>query len=198
MGNLSDLQRGNTVGAGLAGASVITTATLLRVSRAAVFKVMMAYTNHGRTSSAKRNSGWKPKLSKRDCHTLKRNVSKNHKTTASKVTAQLNTHLEDHASTKTVWQEIHRSNIYGTVATATPLITENKDKRWWDDPKNRTYDDWKWSDESSFMTFLTSGGIEVWRICKEANKFWMPGSNCETLRWICEDFDINILVFCWS
>ena len=33
------------------------TATLLGVSSAAVSKVMMAYINHGKTSSAKRNSG---------------------------------------------------------------------------------------------------------------------------------------------
>jgi len=26
----------------------------------------------------------------------------------------------------------------------------------------------------------------------------MPGSNCETWRWICYNLDSNILVFCWS
>jgi len=55
----------------------------------------MTYTNHGRTSSAKRNSGRIPKLSERDCHTLKRVVSVNHRSTAGKVTAELNIHLED-------------------------------------------------------------------------------------------------------
>jgi len=49
-------------------------ATLVGISRAAVSKVMMAYTNHRETSSAKRNSGQKPKLSERDCCTLKRTV----------------------------------------------------------------------------------------------------------------------------
>jgi predicted transcriptional regulator len=57
MGDLSDFQRGQLVVACLAGASVIKTATLLGVSRAAVSKVMMAYTNNGMTSSAKRISG---------------------------------------------------------------------------------------------------------------------------------------------
>jgi hypothetical protein len=57
---------------------------------------MMAYTNHGRTSTAKRIRGRKPKLSKMDRCTLKRIVSINYRTTAAKVTAELNIHLEDH------------------------------------------------------------------------------------------------------
>ena len=48
MGDLSDFQRGQIVGAHLAGASVPKMATLLGVSRAAVSKVMMAYTNRGK------------------------------------------------------------------------------------------------------------------------------------------------------
>jgi len=55
--DLSDFQRGQIVGACLAGASLTKTATLLGVSSAAVSKVMMAYINHGKTSSAKRDSG---------------------------------------------------------------------------------------------------------------------------------------------
>jgi transposase len=57
MGDLSDLERGWIVGARLAGASVTKAATLVGVSRATVSKVMSAYTNHGKTTSAKRNSG---------------------------------------------------------------------------------------------------------------------------------------------
>jgi len=94
MGDLSDFQRGQIVGACVAGASVTKTATLLGVSRAAVYKVMTTYTHHGRTSSAKRNSGQKPKLNERDCRTLKRIVSINHRSTAAKVTAELNVHLD--------------------------------------------------------------------------------------------------------
>ena len=77
MGDLSDFQRGQMVGVHSTGASVTKTATLLGVCRAAVSKVMMACTNHGKTTSAKRNSDQKPKLSKRDHHTLNRIVSKN-------------------------------------------------------------------------------------------------------------------------
>ena len=57
MGDLSDFQRGQIVGACLAGAYLTKTATLVGVSSAAVSKVMMAYINHGKTSSAKRDSG---------------------------------------------------------------------------------------------------------------------------------------------
>jgi len=58
--------------------------TLLGVSKAALSKVMMAYTNHGKSC------------------TLKRVVSKNHKNTAVDLRVELNIHLEDPVSTKTV------------------------------------------------------------------------------------------------
>ena len=83
------------MGAHLAEAYVTKIATLLGVSRAAVSKVMTTYTNLGRTISAKRNSGRKPKLSERDCHTLKRIVPINYRSTAAKGTAELNTDLGD-------------------------------------------------------------------------------------------------------
>ena len=90
MGDLSDFQRGKIVGAHLAGAYVTETSTLLGVSRAAVSRVMMTYTNHGRTSSANRNSGRRPKKSERDRRTLKGTVSINHRTAAAQGTATLN------------------------------------------------------------------------------------------------------------
>jgi transposase len=128
MGDLSDFQRGRFVGAHLAGASLIKTARFLDVSRAAVSKVT-AYTDHGETSSAKRNSGRKPKLSERDCLTLKTIVSKNYRIAAAKLTAELNIHHEDPVSMKTVRRELHKSNIHGTAAIAKDLITENNAKR---------------------------------------------------------------------
>ena len=101
MGDLSDFQRGQIVGAHLAGAYVTETSTLLGVSRAAVSRVMTTYTNHGRTSSANRNSGQEPKLNEMDHRTLKRIVSINHRSTTAEVTADINIHLET-VSTKTV------------------------------------------------------------------------------------------------
>jgi len=56
MGNLSHFQRGQIVGVHLAGVSVTRTGTLLGVTRAAVSKVMTAYTNHGKMSTAMRNN----------------------------------------------------------------------------------------------------------------------------------------------
>jgi len=131
MGDLSDFQSGQIVGARLAGASVTETATLLGVSRAAVSKVMTTYTNHGRTSSAKRNSGRKPKLSERDRHTLKRIVSINYTSTAAKVTAELHIHLEDrfHKNSLMRASQIQHSNIHGSVAIAKPMITEDSTTR---------------------------------------------------------------------
>jgi transposase len=68
MGDLSDFERGQIVGARLAGASMTKTATSLDVSRATVSKVMLAYTNHGKTTSAKMNSGRKSTLTERVIH----------------------------------------------------------------------------------------------------------------------------------
>jgi transposase len=70
-------------------------ATLLGVSRATIPKGMMAYTDHGETSSAERNSGRQPKQSEGDRCTLQRIVSKIHRTAAANVTAELNIHMED-------------------------------------------------------------------------------------------------------
>jgi len=59
---------------------------------------------------------------------LKRVVSKNHTTAAAKLTAKLNIQLVDHVSTKTVQQQLHKSNIYSRAAIAKPPITENNAK----------------------------------------------------------------------
>jgi hypothetical protein len=108
-----------------------------------------AYTNHGKTSSARRNSDWKPKLSERDRHTLKRIVAKNQ-----------NYHSKgDSRNWYSTWRpcfhkkkkncpiRAHKSNVHGGAAIFKTLITENSTKRWkiWcDDHKARTSDNWKY------------------------------------------------------
>lgn len=91
-------QRGQIIGARLAGASVTKMSELLNVSWAVVSMVMTAYTKQSKTSSAKSNSERKPKLTERDRQALKQNVAKN-KTTAAKVTSELITHLTNTIST---------------------------------------------------------------------------------------------------
>jgi transposase len=92
---LSDFEREQIVGARLAVASVTKTTTVSGVSRATVYKVMSAYTNHGKTTSAEWNSGRKSTLTEKYRCTLRWTVSKNHRTTAAQLRAELNIHLED-------------------------------------------------------------------------------------------------------
>jgi hypothetical protein len=56
MGDLCDFEKGQIVGARLDGASMTKTVTLLSVLRATFSKVMLAYRNHRKTISVKRNS----------------------------------------------------------------------------------------------------------------------------------------------
>jgi hypothetical protein len=53
---------------------VIKTVTLLSVQRATVSKVKSTYANHGRTTSAERNSERKSTLTERDRRALRRIV----------------------------------------------------------------------------------------------------------------------------
>jgi transposase len=102
-GRLVRFERGQIVDACLVGAFVTKTAPLLGASRATVSEVMSAYTSHGKTTSAKRNSGRKSTLTERDRRTLRRILSKRHRTTVPHdTTADLNIYLEDPVSTKKV------------------------------------------------------------------------------------------------
>jgi transposase len=100
MGDLSGFEREQIVVAHLAEASVIRTVPLLDVSRATISKVMSTYTNHGKTTSGKRNSERKSALTERDHHVLRWIISKNQRTSAAQVTAELNIHLGDPVSTE--------------------------------------------------------------------------------------------------
>jgi hypothetical protein len=62
------------------------------------------------------------------------------------VTADLNIHLEDPVSTKTVRHKLHKFNIHDQAAIAKPLITESSAqmrKRWCHDHKTWTSDNQK-------------------------------------------------------
>jgi hypothetical protein len=59
MGDLSDSEGRQIVGAHVAGVSVTKTVTLLSAEYATVSEVMSAYMNHGKTTSTKRKSGRK-------------------------------------------------------------------------------------------------------------------------------------------
>jgi hypothetical protein len=56
---LSNFERRQIVVAHLDGTSVTETTTLLDIPRAKLSKVILAYTNQGKTTSAKRNTGRK-------------------------------------------------------------------------------------------------------------------------------------------
>jgi hypothetical protein len=71
MGDLSNFERGQIVGARL---SVAKTDILSGASRATISKVRSVYTNHGKTIPAKRKSGRKSTLAERDRRTLRRIV----------------------------------------------------------------------------------------------------------------------------
>jgi hypothetical protein len=152
----------------------------------------------------KRNSGQKSTLTERDHLTLRRIVSKNH-TTAAQVTAELNIHLENPVSTKTVQCELHKSNIHSRAATAKTLIIKSNAqmcKQWCHDHKTLTSDNQTtgnacmiWSGDLSFTLFPTSGRVYIWRRAKEAYNpdAWLA-FNSETWGRFCDGLGGNIML----
>ena len=70
---------------------------------------MTAFKKEGKVSSLKINSGKKQKLSDRDRWTLTWIVRTDHKNTTPKITAELNDHLTNPVSLKTVRREWYKA-----------------------------------------------------------------------------------------
>jgi hypothetical protein len=177
MEDLSDFERGQIVSARLAAASVIKIATLLSVSRATASKAMSVYTNHGKTTPAKRNSWRKSTLTERYRRTLRRIVSKNHRTTAAQVNCtELNFYPEDLVSIKKLSNESFTNPISTTGLQLLNLWLLKIMLRWANagatimKPGHQTTGNTRvrWSDESSFTLFPTSGRVNVWKTPNES------------------------------
>ncbi|GFU91052.1 transposable element Tc1 transposase [Trichonephila clavipes] len=105
----------------LTGASVTRTTNLVGGSRTATSRVMTPYTNLDKMSAANYNSGRKSR--NHDRHLLKRMVTRKRKTTLSLISSRMNIHLQNHASMKTVQQEMHIANIHGKVPIRKPFVS---------------------------------------------------------------------------
>ena len=129
---------------------------------------MTAFEKEGKISSLKQNSRRKRMLSDRDRRIL---VGKDHKNTAPKITAELNNHLENPLSSKSV-RKLHKDGFHGRGAIRKPLfsqtnITMRLECSWnffWSLEKLKNVIFW---DETSFFLFPISGRIYVWRQPKE-------------------------------
>ena len=95
MRDLTEFEKGKNVGARMAEASVTKTVELLSFSRATISWTMTEFKKPEKTSD-------------RDRRLLKRIAGRKHRTTAAKVTDELNQHLNSSVSTKTVRCEFNK------------------------------------------------------------------------------------------
>ncbi|GFU85225.1 transposable element Tcb1 transposase [Trichonephila clavipes] len=120
MTDLSEFEKGMIVGMRCAGCSVTETAIYLGRARSTVSAIMTAYKKCGNVTSGKHNSGRKRKLTDRDKRVLTRIVARKRKQSLSQITSEVNSHLRNPISARTIQRELHASNLYGRVGTRKP------------------------------------------------------------------------------
>ncbi|GFU53553.1 transposable element Tc1 transposase [Trichonephila clavipes] len=174
MTDLSEFEKGMIVGMRCAGCSVTETAIYLGCAKSNVSAVMTAYKKCGNVTSGKHNSGQKRKLTDRDKRVLTRIVARKRKQSLSQITSEVNSHLRNPISARTVQRELHASNLYGRVGIRKSLVTARhalQRRQWYRTHRQWTPQQWQqviWSDESKFTLFQTTGRVYVWRTPKEA------------------------------
>ncbi|GFX96488.1 transposable element Tc1 transposase [Trichonephila clavipes] len=174
MTNLSEFEKGMIFGIRCAGCSVTETAIYLGRARSTVSAVMTAYKKCGNVTSGKHNSGRKRKLTDGNKRVLTRIVAQKRKQSLSQITSEVNSHLRNPISARTVQRELHASNLYGRVGIRKPLVTARhalQQRQWCRTHRQWTPQKWQqviWSDESTFTQFQTTGRVYVWRTPKEA------------------------------
>ncbi|GFX96982.1 transposable element Tcb1 transposase [Trichonephila clavipes] len=163
MTDLSEFEKGIIVGMRCAGCSVTETAIYLGRARSTVSAVMTAYKKCGNVTSGKHNSGRKRKLTDRDKRVLTRIVARKRKQSLSQITSEVNSHLRNPISARTVQRELHASNLYGRVGIRKPLVTARhalQRRQWCRTHRQWTPQQWQqviWSDESTFTLQVASG-----------------------------------------
>ncbi|GFV62093.1 transposable element Tcb1 transposase [Trichonephila clavipes] len=149
------------------GCSVTETAIYLGRARSTVSAVMTAYKKCGNVTSGKHNSGRKRQLTDRDKRVLTRIVARNRKQSLSQITSEVNSHLRNPISARTVQRELHATNLYGRVGIRKPLVTARhalQRRQWCRTHRQWTPQQWQqviWSDESTFTLFQTTGRVYV-------------------------------------
>ncbi|GFS59419.1 transposable element Tcb1 transposase [Trichonephila clavipes] len=152
------------VGMRCAGRSVTEAAIYLGRARSTVSAVMTASKKCGNVTSGKHNSGRKRKLTNRDKRVLTRIVGKR-KQSLSQITSEVNSHLRNPISARTVQRELHASNLFGRVGIRKPLVTARhalQRRQWCKTHRQWTPQQWQqviWSDESTFTLFQTIGRV---------------------------------------
>ncbi|GFT90799.1 transposable element Tcb1 transposase [Trichonephila clavipes] len=167
MTDLSEFEKGMIVGMRWTGCSVTETAIYLGRARSTVSAVMTAYNKCGNVTFGKHNSGRKRKLTDRDKRVLTRIVARKRKQSLSQITSEVNSHLRNPISARTVQRELHASNLYGRVGIRKPLVTARhalQRRQWCRTHRQWTPQKWQqviWSDKSTFTLFQTTGRVYV-------------------------------------